>query len=49
MSASSVPLVPIPGDLHHALDYIPDESDFWQMCVSELFPVVVAALSGGDA
>ena len=27
MSASSVPFVAIPGDLHHALDYIPDESD----------------------
>ena len=45
MSASSVPFVAIPGDLHHALDYIPDESDFWQMCVDELFPLVVTALT----
>ncbi len=49
LSASSVPFVAIPGDLHHALDYIPDESDFWQMCVDELFPLVVAALTESAA
>ena len=49
MSASSVPFVAIPGELHHALDYIPDESDFWQLCVDELFPLVVTALTDSVA
>lgn len=48
LSATTVPFVHIPGDLHHALDYIPDESEFWQMCVNEMFPLVVRALTESD-
>lgn len=46
MSVSHLPFVPIPGGLHHALDYVPDESDFWRECVEAILPQVVAALTG---
>jgi hypothetical protein len=38
--------VPMPGDLHHALDYVPDDSPFWQECVESVLPVIVQALLG---
>lgn len=37
--------IEVPGDLHHALDYVPDESPFWQECAEELLPTVVEALT----
>ena len=37
--------VAITGDLHHALDYIPEESDFWATCIRDLVPQVVRALT----
>jgi hypothetical protein len=36
--------VPMPGDLHHALDYVPDDSPFWAECVAAVLPMVVSAL-----
>lgn len=44
MSMPDLHFVHIPDDLHHALDYIPDESDFWDRCVQSIAPKVVAAL-----
>ena len=32
-------------DLHHALDYIPDESDFWKEAVANLLPGVIDGLT----
>lgn len=36
-------------DLHHALDYIPDESDFWTEAVADLLPGVVDGLTRSTA
>ena len=36
-------------DLHHALDYIPDESNFWADAVRDLIPGVVAGLTEARA
>ena len=36
-------------DLHHALDYIPDDSDFWAEAVEDLLPGVVKGLTGDAA
>jgi hypothetical protein len=44
MNMPDLRFVHIPDDLHHALDYIPDQSDFWDRCVDSLLPRVKAAL-----
>lgn len=36
--------VAVPGDLHHALDYVPDDSPFWDECVEAILPVIVRGL-----
>jgi hypothetical protein len=47
LNATGVPFVHVPGDLHHALDYVPDDSEFWATCIEELAPRVVKALTTG--
>lgn len=37
--------VSVTGDLHHALDYIPEESGFWDECIRDLVPQVVRGLT----
>lgn len=37
--------IAVTGDLHHALDYIPDDSPFWEECVRVIVPQVVASLT----
>lgn len=38
-------LVAVTGDLHHALDYIPEQSDFWEECIRDLVPQIVRGLT----
>ena len=37
--------VAIPGNLHHALDYVPDNSRFWDECVDAIVPTIADALT----
>ena len=39
--------VTVSGDLHHALDYIPEESEFWETCIRELIPQIERCLTIG--
>lgn len=48
MNIPDVKFIPVPGDLNHALDYVPDESSFWDEAVRQLLPAVVDALTGGE-
>ncbi len=39
----------MPGDLHHALDYVPDDSPFWDVCIEAVLPLIVHALVGEES
>jgi hypothetical protein len=40
--------VAMTGDLHHALDYVPDASPFWDDCVRAVLPMIVDALVAAE-
>jgi hypothetical protein len=44
MNIPRVPFVEVPGDLHHALDYIPDDSPFWAEAVDVVAPLAAKGL-----
>lgn len=45
LDMSDLQFVHVPGDLHHALDYIPDDSPFWVECVDAIVPLILNALT----
>lgn len=48
MGIPSVRFCYVPGNLAHALDYVPEDSPFWEESVDFLVPQVVSSLTSHD-